>query len=39
MGSIDPARLQRTVDIVAGAYTLKSTVKPDDIYAPNMVPK
>jgi NitT/TauT family transport system substrate-binding protein len=39
IGSIDPARLQRTVDIVAGAYTLKSTIKPDDIYAPNMVPK
>ena len=39
MGSIDEARLQRTIDVVAGAYTLKSTVKPADIYAPNMVPK
>jgi NitT/TauT family transport system substrate-binding protein len=38
-GSIDAARLQRTIDVVAGAYTLKNTVKPDDIYAPNMVPK
>jgi NitT/TauT family transport system substrate-binding protein len=39
MGSIDEARLQRTIDVVVGAYTLKSTVKPDDIYAQNMVPK
>lgn len=39
LGSIDPARLQRTIDIVAGAYTLKNTVKPDDIYAPGFVPK
>lgn len=39
MGSIDEARLQRTIDVVAGAYTLKGAVKPADIYAPNMVPK
>ena len=39
LGSIDPARLQSTIDVVAGAYTLKSTVKPDDIYAAGFVPK
>jgi NitT/TauT family transport system substrate-binding protein len=39
MGSIDSARLQRTIDIIAGAYSLKSTVKPADIYAPGFVPK
>jgi NitT/TauT family transport system substrate-binding protein len=39
LGSIDSARLQRTIDVVTGAYTLKNTVKPDDIYAPGFVPK
>jgi len=39
LGSIDPARLQRTIDVVAGAYTLKSSVKSGDIYAAGFVPK
>ena len=39
LGSIDPARLQRTIDVVAGAYTLKNSVKPGDIYAAGFVPK
>ena len=39
LGSIDSTRLQRTIDIVAGAYTLKNPIKPDDIYAPGFVPK
>jgi len=39
LGSIDAARLQRTVDVVAGAYALKNTVKANDIFAPGMVPK
>jgi NitT/TauT family transport system substrate-binding protein len=39
LGSIDSGRMQRTIDVVAGAYTLKSTVKPNDIYAPGFVPK
>lgn len=39
LGSINSTRLQRTIDIVAGAYTLKNPVKPDDIYAPGFVPK
>jgi NitT/TauT family transport system substrate-binding protein len=39
LGSVSPARLQSTINVVAGAYTLKSAVKPDDIYAPGFVPK
>lgn len=39
MGSIDAPRLQRTIDVVAGAYSLKNPVKPEDIYAPGFVPK
>ena len=39
LGFIDPARLQRTIDIVAGAYTLKHSVRLGDIYAVGFVPK
>ncbi len=39
LGSIDAARVQRTIDIVAGAYTLKNPVKADDIFSPGFVPK
>ena len=39
LGFIDPARLQRTIDVVAGAYTLKNSVRPGDIYAAGFVPK
>ena len=39
LGSIDATRLQRTIDVVAGAYTLKNAVKSDDIYAAGFVPK
>lgn len=39
LGSIDAARVQRTIDIVAGAYTLKNQVKADEIFAPGFVPK
>lgn len=39
LGSIDGARLQRTIDIIAGAFPLKNTVKPDDIYVPGFAPK
>jgi NitT/TauT family transport system substrate-binding protein len=37
LGAIDPARIQKTIDVVAGAYELKNTVVPDDIYAPGFV--
>jgi NitT/TauT family transport system substrate-binding protein len=39
LGSLDPARLQRTIDVVAAAYTLKSSVKSGDIHAAGFVPK
>lgn len=39
LGSIDSSRLQRTIDVVAGAYSLKNAVAPDDIYAAGFVPK
>ena len=39
LGAIEEGRLQRTIDVIAGAYTLKSSVKAADIYAPGFVPK
>lgn len=39
LGSIDPASVKRTVDIIAGAYPLKTPVKPEDIYADGFVAK
>ena len=39
LGTIEEGRLQRTIDVIAGAYTLKSSVKAADIYAPGFVPK
>ncbi len=39
LGTIDPARIQKTIDVVAGAYELKNPVTPDDIYAAGFVPK
>ncbi len=39
LGAIDPARVQKALDIVGSAYTLKNPVKPEDIYAPGFVAK
>jgi NitT/TauT family transport system substrate-binding protein len=39
LGVIDPARAQKSLEIVGSAYTLKYPVKPDDIYAPDFVAK
>lgn len=39
LGSIDPDRVQRTIDIIAGAYTLKTPVAASEIFAPGLVPK
>jgi NitT/TauT family transport system substrate-binding protein len=39
LGTIDPARVKTTIDIVAGAYDLKNPVVPEDIYAPGFVQK
>ena len=37
LGVLDAARVKQTLDIVAGAYTLKYPVTPDDLYAPGFV--
>jgi NitT/TauT family transport system substrate-binding protein len=37
LGAIDATRIQKTIDIVAGAYELKNPVVPEDIYAPGFV--
>ena len=39
LGSIDPARVQKTIDVVAGAYQLKNPVAVEDVYAPGFLPK
>lgn len=39
LGAIEEGRMQRTIDVIAGAYTLKNSVKAADIYAPGFVPK
>ena len=39
LGAIEEGRLQRTIDVIAGAYTLKNSVKAADVYAPGFVPK
>jgi NitT/TauT family transport system substrate-binding protein len=39
LGNINPARVQSTIDIVAGAYQLKTPVTAPDIFAPDMVGK
>ncbi len=37
LGGIDPAAIQRTLDIITGAYQLKTAVKPNDIFASGFV--
>ena len=39
LGEIDPARIQATLDVVNGAFKLKSQVPATDIYAPGFVAK
>jgi NitT/TauT family transport system substrate-binding protein len=39
LGILDPAHVKETVDIVAGAYSLKYPVNPDDVYAAGFVGK
>jgi NitT/TauT family transport system substrate-binding protein len=38
LGTIDPARIQKTIDTVAGAYELKNKITPPDVYAPGFLP-
>ncbi len=39
LAEIDPAGIQATIDVVNGAFKLKSQVKAGDVYAPGFVPK
>jgi len=39
LAEIDPAGIQATIDVVNGAFKLKSQVKADDVYAPGFVAK
>lgn len=39
LGGLDPARVKKSIDIVAGAFTLKNPVTPDDVYASGFVPQ
>jgi NitT/TauT family transport system substrate-binding protein len=39
LGAIDPARVQKAIEIVSGAFTLKNPVKPEEVYAPGFVGK
>lgn len=38
LGTMDPARVQKTIDIVAATYPLKKTVTPADVYASGFLP-
>ena len=39
LGTLDAGHVQKAIDIVSAAYTLKYPVKPDDVYAPGFVAK
>ena len=39
LGMIDPARIDETIDVVKGAFKLKSPVSASDVYVPGFVPK
>ena len=38
LGTIDPARVQKTIDTVAVTFQLKNKVSPADVYAPGLLP-
>ena len=37
LGAIDPARMQKTIDIVGATFALKKGVSPADVYAPGFI--
>jgi hypothetical protein len=39
LGSMDPARVQKTIVVVGGAFELKSKVVTADVYAPGFLPE
>jgi hypothetical protein len=38
LGTIEPGRVQKTIDIVGATYALKKTISPPDVYAPGFLP-
>ena len=38
LGTIEPGRVQKTIDIVGATYALKKTISPLDVYAPGFLP-
>jgi NitT/TauT family transport system substrate-binding protein len=38
LGTIDPVRVQKTIEIVAATFELKKKVSPPDVYAPGLLP-
>jgi NitT/TauT family transport system substrate-binding protein len=39
LGSIDPIRVQKTIDVVGAAFELKTKVAAGDVYAPGFLPE
>ena len=39
LGSIDPKRVEKTIEIVGSAFELKRKVAPSDVYAPGFLPE
>lgn len=38
LGTIEPGRVQKTIDVVGATYTLKRTISPPDVYARGFLP-
>ena len=38
LGTMEPSRVQKTIDIVGATYPLKKSVTPADVYAPGFLP-
>jgi NitT/TauT family transport system substrate-binding protein len=38
LGTIEPGRVQKTIDIVGATYALKKPISPSDVYAPGFLP-
>jgi NitT/TauT family transport system substrate-binding protein len=38
LGTMDPGRVQKTIDIVAATFALKKSISPTDVYAPGLLP-
>jgi NitT/TauT family transport system substrate-binding protein len=38
LGAMDPARVQKTIDVVGATFALNKSVSPTDVYAPGFLP-